>query len=208
MRVWDLPTRIVHWALAILFVLMWWSGKNGRVELHVAAGLTMIALLVFRLIWGFIGASTARFSGFLRGPGAVAAYLRGKAAPAIGHNPLGGWSVVVMLTLLLVQAGLGLFASDEDGFDSGPLSDWVSFDTAQRLLENHETLFNILLALVALHLAAIVYYLLRGDELVSPMITGRRGAVAGAEPLRQAPVWRFAVAVLLASALPLWIAYR
>lgn len=207
-RVWDLPTRLFHWALVILFLIQWWSGKAERIEIHVAAGLTLIGLLLFRLIWGLIGGSTARFVNFVRGPGTVLAYLRGRTGPAIGHNPLGGWSVILLLLLLVVQAGLGLFASDEDGFDSGPLSDWVSFESAQRLLENHETLFNILLGLVALHVAAIVYYLLRGDDLVSPMVTGTRRAVAGVRPLLPAPAWRFVLAILLAGALPLWIAYR
>ena len=95
----------------------------------------------------------------MRGPRAVLAYLRGRRGPAIGHNPLGGWSVIAMLVLLSVQAGLGLFASDEDAVDAGPLSDWVSFESAQRLLENHETLFNVLLVLIGVHILAVVYYL-------------------------------------------------
>ncbi len=207
-RVWDLPTRLFHWALVVLFAVQWWSGKAERIEIHIASGLTLIGLLIFRLIWGLIGGSTARFSSFVRGPRAVFAYLRGWSGPPIGHNPLGGWSVIVMLVLLSVQAGLGLFASDEDAVDSGPLSDWVSFESAQRLLENHQTLFNVLLMLIGVHIAAVAYYLLRGDNLISPMLSGRRVPPAGVEPLRPAPVWRFVLAVLLAAALPLWLAYR
>jgi cytochrome b len=207
-RVWDFPTRLFHWALVLLFAVQWWSGKTEKIEIHIAAGLALIGLLLFRLIWGFVGGSTARFASFVRGPRAVWAYLRGRGRPAIGHNPLGGWSVMAMLVLLLVQAGLGLFASDEDADHAGPLSDWVSFDSAQRLLENHKTLFNILLALIGLHVAAIGYYLLRGDNLVSPMLSGRRVHPDGLEPLRPAPAWRFVIAALLAAALPLWLAYR
>ena len=207
-RVWDLPTRLFHWALAVLFCVQWWSGKAERIEIHVAAGLTLIGLIIFRLIWGFVGGSTARFAAFVKGPRAVFAYLRGRAGPAIGHNPLGGWSVLAMLALLALQAGLGLFASDEDAVDAGPLSDWVSFEVAQRLLENHKTLFNVLLALIGLHVAAVAYYLLRGNDLVSPMLSGRRARPGGAEPLRAAPLWRFAAAASIAAALPLWIAYR
>ncbi|MGE0179219.1 MAG: cytochrome b/b6 domain-containing protein, partial [Sphingomonas sp.] len=92
--VWDLPTRVFHAALIVLFPILWWSGKNERVDIHIVAGLTMLGLLVFRLIWGFVGGSTARFTGFVRGPGAVLAYLRRRTGPAHGHNPLGGWSVV------------------------------------------------------------------------------------------------------------------
>lgn len=207
-RIWDWPTRIFHWALVLLFCVQWWSGKAERIEIHIASGLTLVGLIIFRLIWGFIGGSTARFASFLKGPRAILAYLRGTDPPAIGHNPLGGWSVLAMLALLAVQAGLGLFASDEDAVDAGPLSDWVSFESAQRLLENHETLFNILLGLIGVHIAAIVYYRLRGDDLVSPMLSGRRAGPADTEPLRAAPAWRFVLAALAAAALPLWLAYR
>jgi len=205
--VWDLPTRLFHGLLILLFGILWWSGKNERVDLHVMAGLTMLGLLLFRLVWGFIGGSTARFASFVRGPGAVFAYLRGRGGPAHGHNPLGGWSVVLMLILLSVQVGLGLFASDEDGFDSGPLSHLVSFESAQRLLENHETSFNILLAVIGLHVAAVLWYRVRGDDLVRPMIDGRRGNAEGLVPLRPAPAWRFILAAALAAIAPLWIAY-
>ena len=132
MRVWDRPTRVFHWALVLLFAVQWWSAKTDRIDLHVAAGLTLLGLLVFRLIWGFIGGSTARFSNFLKGPRAVAAYLKGRAAPGIGHNPLGALSVLAMLLLLAVQAGLGLFASDEDAIEGGPLSHWISYESSQR----------------------------------------------------------------------------
>ncbi|MGE0179220.1 MAG: cytochrome b/b6 domain-containing protein, partial [Sphingomonas sp.] len=155
----------------------------------------------------FVGGSTARFTGFVRGPGAVLAYLRRRTGPAHGHNPLGGWSVVLMLLLLSVQVGLGLFASDEDGFDAGPLSHLVSFESAQRLLENHETLFNILLGLIGLHVLAVLFYWLRGDNLVRPMIDGRRGAAEGLVPLRAAPARRFAIVLILAAGIPLWIGF-
>ena len=206
--VWDLPTRAFHGLLILLFALLWWSGKNERFDIHLVAGLTMLGLLVFRLIWGLIGGSTARFASFVRGPGAVIAYLRGRSAPAHGHNPLGGWSVLAMLLMLSVQVGLGLFSSDEDALHTGPLSDLVSFESAQRLLENHDTMFDILLILVGLHVAAVLYYRLRGDDLVRPMIDGRRSSAEGLRPLRPAPAWRFGVAILLAAALPLWLAYR
>ena len=191
----------------LLFGVQWWSGKTERFEIHLVAGLTLIGLLVFRLIWGLIGGSTARFAKFVRGPKRIADYLRGRAAPAIGHSPLGALSVLAMLLLLGVQAGLGLFASDEDAVHVGPLSHWVSFETAERLLENHETLFNILLGLIGLHITAVLFYRLRGDNLVSPMIGGSRAPLAGAEPLKEAAAWRFAFALVLAVAVPLWIAY-
>lgn len=207
-KVWDWPTRLFHWALVLLFGVQWWSGKAEKIDIHIAAGLALTGLIIFRLIWGVVGGSTARFSSFVRGPKTVLAYLRGKAEPMAGHNPLGGWSVTLMLGLLAVQSGLGLFSSDEDAVDAGPLSDWVSFEAAQRLHENHESLFNILLVLIGLHVAAILYYRLRGDDLVSPMLSGRSAFSAATEPLRAAPLWRLWLALLLAAALPLWIAWR
>lgn len=198
-RVWDLPTRLFHWLLVILFAVQWWSGKAERIEIHVAAGLTLLGLIVFRLLWGLFGGSTARFSHFVRGPGAVIAYLRGRRGPAIGHNPIGGWSVILILLLLAVQIGLGLFASDEDYLDTGPLAHLVSFESARALAHNHEILFNILLGLAGLHVLAVLFYLLvRRDDRVMPMLGGTRTEVAGAEPLRPAPLWRFAGAVALA----------
>ena len=136
-RIWDLPVRLTHWAIAALFAFQWWSGKTGRLDWHFLAGYTVIGLLVFRLLWGVMGSSTARFAGFVRGPVAVARYvrklfMRGDGRFHVGHNPLGGWSVVLMLALLLVQTGLGLFAIDVDGDEGGPLSARVSFDARAR----------------------------------------------------------------------------
>lgn len=198
-RVWDIPTRLFHWLLVILFAVQWWSGKAERMDVHIAAGLAMLGLIVFRLLWGLFGGSTARFGHFVRGPGAVIAYLRGRRGPAVGHNPLGGWSVVLILLLFSVQIGLGLFASDEDYLDIGPLAHLVSFESARALAGNHEILFNILLGLTGLHIAAVLFYfLVRRDNLVMPMLGGTKAEVVGVEPLRPAPLWRFMVAVALA----------
>ena len=106
----------------------------------------MLGLVLFRLFWGLLGSSTARFAGFVRGPARVLRYLRGRTRAGLGHNPLGGWSVVLMLLLLLTQVGLGLFAIDEDGLVGGPLSHLVSYETARTLAHRHETVFYVLLA--------------------------------------------------------------
>ena len=163
----------------------------------------MIGVLVFRLAWGVFGAETARFAQFVRGPGAIADYLRGRAPPRLGHNPIGALSVVAMLALILVQAGLGLFAVDIDGIESGPLSDRVSFDLGRTLAQLHDLTFNILLGLIALHLAAIAWYALRRQNLIAPMLTGHRpwpGPGIGT-----APPWRFVVAVIMAAAVAWFI---
>ena len=209
-RLWDLPVRLVHWSFVVLLGALWISAENGAIGLHKTLGLIVLALLVFRLLWGLVGSSTARFAAFLRGPAGVRAYLRGlndpHHPPVVGHNPLGGWSVVALLGLLLVQVGLGLVTQDTDGVQSGPLNHLVSYDTAELARELHELVFNVILAFVALHVAAILYYrVAKRDNLITPMITGsRRYAVAVAAP-RMAPWWRAVLCAALAAALAWWI---
>lgn len=205
-RVWDWPTRIIHWLFVLLMPALWWSATNGWIEIHMQLGLAAFALILFRLIWGLIGSSTARFSNFIKGPRAVISYLNGRAAHALGHNPLGGWSVAVMLAVLALQIALGLFATDEDGLLMGPLSLWVDGDTAEWATNLHEWLFNLILGLIALHVAAILFYALaRRRNLVTPMLTGRAAAAPGAEPMRGAPAWRLLAALLLTAGATFWL---
>jgi cytochrome b len=204
-RVWDLPTRLFHWLLVALFAFSWYSAENGLMDWHRRSGLTLLALIAFRLIWGVIGGSTARFAHFVRGPGAIFRYLRG--APAgIGHNPLGGLSVIALLALLVVQIVAGLYAVDVDSLESGPLSDAVSFETGRQAAHIHHLCFNVLLALSALHIATILFYRLRGRNLVTPMLTGRdRQADAVTTPLVPSHPIAFVLAVAAAAALAWWI---
>ena len=205
-RVWDLPTRLFHWAIVLIVPAMWGLHELDRMDLHILLGQVMLGLVLFRLIWGVIGGSTARFASFVRGPAAVLHYARGRAGAVLGHNPLGGWSVIVMLLLLAVQVGLGLFATDEDGLESGPLSHRVTYDTARILAHRHETVFYILLGFIALHVAAILYYrFVKRDDLITPMVTGTRLMSAGSETMTDAPLWRFLLAAALAAGLTLAI---
>ncbi len=207
MRVWDLPTRLVHWIVACLIPFSWWSAHSDHLPWHRLSGYTILGLLIFRLIWGFVGSPTARFHRFLRGPRAVAAYLRGRFAPVLGHNPLGGWSVAAMLTALAVQVTLGLFSVDENSLEAGPLSKFVSFDTGRAIAHAHHIGFWVLLALIGLHLTAIGVYALRGRNLVRPMITG----LAPVDPAVPSPTFaslpRAAAAAALAGGLTWLIAH-
>jgi cytochrome b len=206
-RVWDLPTRLFHWLLVIAFAFSWWSAREDHMDWHLRSGLLILALLAFRLVWGLIGGSTARFAGFLRGPRAVWAYVRGAPAKP-GHNPLGGWSVVAMLLALCVLVGSGTLAVDTDGIESGPLSYLVSFDTGRLASHVHGLFFNAALALIGLHLAAILFYrAVRGRNLVRPMITGRDpGLGVGAAELAPASLVRFILAAAVAGLFAWWIA--
>lgn len=199
-RVWDLPVRLFHGAIILLVPALWATHHWELMDLHILLGEIMLGLILFRLIWGVLGSSTARFAGFVRGPGAVLRYLRG-GERSFGHNPLGGWSVIVMLLVLVVQVGLGLFASDEDGIYAGPLSRHMpDLDSAHALAEWHETFFWVLVALIAVHVLAILWYrLVRRDDLVTPMVTGRgRPGPAGAAMV-PAPLWRLLLSVALAA---------
>jgi len=206
--VWDLPTRLFHWLLALLIGIAWWTAENGVLVWHRRAGYCVLALLLFRVLWGFAGSTTARFAHFVRGPRAVVAYLRElpRRAPraVIGHNPLGGWSVVAMLLALLTQVTLGLFAVDVDGIESGPLSYLVDFDTGRTAAQLHHVVFNALLALIGLHVIAVLFYLFyKRDNLLGAMIRGHRhlpGLEHIVSQLRFAPWWRAAACLMVSAA--------
>lgn len=209
-RLWDLPIRIVHWSFALLLPALWWTERQGSMSLHERLGYITLALLIFRLFWGFSGGSTARFRGFVKGPAAVVAYLRGLfskgAEPIVGHNPLGGWSVIVLLGLLAAQVGLGLFTQDVDGIESGPLARYVSYETADKARYFHGLVFYFLLAAVAVHLCAITFYLLvKRDNLVGPMVTGHKRMAATIVAPVFAPAWRVAVGIALAGGIAWWV---
>lgn len=175
MKVWDLPTRLFHWLVVLLIAFSWWSAETGHMGWHYRSGIAALILLIFRLLWGLIGSSTARFSNFLRSPASVLAYLRRpkESVHAPGHNPLGGYSVIGMLLALAIQVGTGLFAVDVDGIESGPLSYIVSFDQGRVASDVHHLSFTALQFLIVLHVLAIVCYRVCGRRLILPMVTGR-----------------------------------
>jgi len=209
-RLWDGPTRIFHWALVALVVFAWWSAENGRMDWHRPAGYAVVGLIVFRLIWGFVGSSSARFASFVRGPAATLAYVRTlpnrakKDQP--GHNPLGAWSVLAILAVLIVEVVTGLFAVDIDAIEAGPLSDRVDFEMGRLFAKWHHWSFWALEALVALHVAAVVFYLIyKRANLVRPMITGRQ-TFSEDPKLAFAPLWRAVLAAAVAGALAWFVA--
>ncbi len=189
---WDLPTRLFHWLLVLGVALAWLSHNQDWIEVHRWNGYAVLVLVVFRILWGFFGSVHSRFSDFLRGPGVVLRYWRGLESEPAGHNPAGGWSVMVLLSLMLVQALTGLFNSDGLLFD-GPLRYAVDSSVADQLSEIHDQLYWVILGFVGLHVAAIAWYRwVKGRNLVSPMIFGGSGGVS-------APVsnWRALFLLLL-----------
>ena len=197
--VWDLPTRLFHWSLAGLIVFAWWSAEAHHLDWHKIAGSLIAGLLVFRLWWGLFGGSTARFSDFVRGPGAILDYLRGKAkTTGAGHNPLGALSVLALLLAALTVVVSGLFTVDTDGIESGPLSSLVDFDQGRIAAEIHGYGFNILEILVVLHLLAIAWYaLVKRDALIGAMLHGKRSAGSEMAAMKPARWWALIVGLLL-----------
>lgn len=205
--IWDLPIRIVHWAIVLLIPFAWWCYQHDHMDWHRLAGYAVLALMAFRLFWGVAGSDTARFASFLKGPGAIWRYLRGGAPKAVGHNPIGGWSVMLLLTLLIVQPVLGLFAADDNGLNSGPFADWVSFERQLQAETFHMILFWTLVGVVALHVCAIAFYRLRGEPLAWAMVSGRGTLPAGVEAPKRAPLWRFAIGLAIGGAV-FWALYK
>ncbi|MVW80632.1 cytochrome b/b6 domain-containing protein [Bordetella sp. 02P26C-1] len=210
-RIWDLPTRLFHWALAVCVIGAYVSVKLGGLYMdwHVRFGLATLGLVTFRLIWGFVGPRYARFSSFVRGPAALGRYLRGQA-PVAGHTPLGALSVIAMLAIIAFQAVSGLFVSD-DILTQGPLHGRAPEALASWFASWHHRNEWIIVGLVALHLCAILWYVcVRRKRLVRPMITGDAQATdlpPGTPPSQDGlMLWlRALVVAALATALVLWI---
>jgi cytochrome b len=183
-RIWDLPTRLFHWSLVLLVAFSATTGELGEdlplkfMDWHRLSGYAILTLLLFRLVWGVIGSTHARFTNFVRGPAAALRYVqetlgRAPATRHLGHNPLGGWSVLMLMVCLAIQVSTGLFIADEDLGVEGPFAKLVSSRVSDALAEIHEVNFGLLLALIGLHLSAIAFYLVaKGENLVRPMITG------------------------------------
>ncbi|VVE48853.1 cytochrome b/b6 domain-containing protein [Pandoraea anhela] len=213
-RIWDLPTRLFHWSFVVLAVAAYLTAKTGGNAMiyHFWCGYAVLALLIFRLIWGITGPRYARFSAFVTGPRTFLRAWRdtrdgaGTEARFAGHTPLGGLSVVAMLLFFGIQVGLGLFSND-DIFNDGPLVKFVDKDTSDWLTGWHLRNQWVLIALVALHVLAIVYYrIARKKDLIKPMILGDKTLAAPVQPARDD--WRVRVGALVLIVLASALVYR
>jgi cytochrome b len=187
-RVWDLPTRLFHWTLVAGVIGLGITGTLGGSAMawHLPVAYAVLALLLFRLAWGWAGGRWSRFAAFAYAPHSVIAYLRGKGRPEhrVGHSPVGALSVFAMLGFLLLQVGSGLFSDDEIAF-SGPLAAHVSNATVGLATRYHAGIGKwTIAALVALHLAAIAFYLRRKHPLVGAMLHGDKQLAQPAQPSR------------------------
>lgn len=178
-KIWDLPTRLFHWCLVGLFATSWASAEFDYFTIHYYSGYGLLTLILFRLAWGFAGSDTAKFLGYLKSPMTVLRYMttlrERKPGQEIGHNPMGGYAVLAMVGLLSAQIATGLFAQDVDFINSGPLSNMISFELGNQAASLHHLLFDLLLIIICVHLAAVTFHEgYKREGLIKAMITGWR----------------------------------
>jgi cytochrome b len=212
-KVWDLPTRLFHWLLALMVVALFITGSMGGnlIERHMQLGYAVLVLLLFRVIWGVMGGYWSRFASFFPTPSRLTAYLKGEThlpQTHIGHNPLGAFSVFALLLILLVQVGTGLISDDEIAF-TGPLVHWVSSATTTLATNYHKNYGKfIIISLVFAHVVAIVFYaLIKEKNLIPAMLHGYQDAPASASWPSSADHLRarvLAVVVLMACVGVVW----
>ncbi|MEM7780556.1 MAG: cytochrome b/b6 domain-containing protein [Pseudomonadota bacterium] len=207
-RIWDLPVRLTHWSFALLVPAMWITADNSQWGWHIRLGHVLLALLIFRVIWGVIGTDTARFASFVKGPAAVIGYLRGRYDERgnKGHSPLAALAVLSLLGLMFAQVGMGLFAGDPFDGATGPLNPLVGVGTADMLTDTHEWFWWVLAGMIGLHITAIgVYGLARMENLIGAMIGGKgekKPEVADNSPT---PVAKALAAFALSAGIAFWI---
>jgi cytochrome b len=211
-RVWDLPTRLFHWALVLLIGFSWLSAQCNWMGRHLLSGYAILALLLFRLAWGFIGSETARFGQFLASPFAALRHLahlpRREPDHQVGHNAAGGWMVLLMLLLLAVQVGTGLFSND-DALTEGPLAGAVDKSTSDWLSHIHRVNFTLIEIALAGHvLAVLTYAVLKRHDLVRPMLTGRKRLPADLPRPRMASLWLALLVIVAAAGAVTWLVNR
>ncbi|WP_417357396.1 cytochrome b/b6 domain-containing protein [Gallaecimonas pentaromativorans] len=192
-KVWDSFIRGFHWGQLLLLIGCWWSAEAGEMVWHQWLAMTLLAFWLTRILWGFVGSASARFSHFVVSPAKAFAYgralARGQAPATAGHNPLGGWMVLVLLAVVGIQLGSGLFASDEI-FTEGPLSHLVSSETATWLTRLHHLNFDFIVWLGLAHLLAVILHCAKGERLVPAMFTGRKRGIDGPSQVRASwPAW-------------------
>ena len=211
--VWDLPLRLFHWLLVLSLAASWATAEAGFdwMQVHMYLGYWTLGLIVFRLIWGFVGPRHARFSSFVASPAGIWRYAKGLGAgtmiQTVGHNPLGGIMVIVMLVLVGFQAISGLFATDDIVW-TGPYNGAVSGATAERLTSLHHLNFNIILAAVALHIMAIAFYfLVKKQNLVGAMLHGKKLAahVPDHEAITKSEIVKAVVVIVISAGLIYWM---
>ncbi len=207
--IWDLPTRLFHWLLVLSLSAQYITAEllDNAMQWHFYVGYFTLGLIVFRILWGFVGTRYAKFRQFIRGPGAVFRYIKSLPAkqttPHAGHNPLGGWAVVVMLLLITIQATSGLFLTD-DVFLDGPYRHMVDESVQSIANTLHHTGFDFLLGIIVAHVLAILFYrYYKHQRLTMPMIHGKK--TTGDKGIPSSRLWLALVIAFISAALVYYI---
>jgi cytochrome b len=212
-KIWDLPVRFFHWSLVLLFIAAYVTNSLGTnyFKYHLWSGYAIIVLVVFRLIWGFVGTYHARFINFLRDPFSTAKYafsvLRKKDEHHLGHNPLGAVMVIILLLAILVQAVTGLFTNDEI-FNLGPLYAYVSDELSLQLTSVHRQLFYWILGAIGLHIAAVLFHVFfKRDNIIKAMFTGEKDihAATNIKPIKSSRIWLAIIIVIILALILAWV---
>lgn len=207
-KIWDWPVRLTHWSFALLLPAMYITADNSQWGWHMRLGHVLLALIIFRLIWGVIGTDTARFSSFVKGPGAVLGYLRGELPHKEhkGHTPLGALAVLALLGLTLAQVSMGLFAGDPYDGATGPLNPLVGVGTADFLTDTHEWFYYVVFAMIGLHITAVgLYGALQAQNLIGPMVGGRGDKALSVEDNTPASWGRALGALAVSAGIAFWV---
>ena len=213
MRVWDLPTRLFHWLLVLLVAVSYFSEQLKWMNVHFVSGYTILALLLFRLAWGWVGSETSRFRRFLRSPlhalEHLATFRERTPNTEVGHNAAGGWMVLLLLLLLAMQVVSGLFSPKRHGSPPGPLMKYLSEQWADVAWFIHSMNFNLLIGAVGLHVLAVVAYaVVKRHDLVRPMVTGmKRLPATTRQPRMASPALAAALAAVAGAAVWLMVAW-
>jgi cytochrome b len=212
-RVWDVPVRVFHWTLVLAIVAAFVTNRLGVAyfQYHVWCGYLVLVLILFRIVWGLVGTKHALFSNFVRGPKATVRYaakfIRGRREHYAGHNPLGAWMIVTLLGMLGIQALLGLVADDEI-FNTGPLSGYVSHEVSLRLTSIHRIMFYWIAAAIAIHiLAVLAHTFLAQENLIRAMLTGHKSAPSATsrDHIHTSRTWLAVLVTIALSAGLAWI---
>ncbi len=184
MKIWDGFIRGYHWLQLVLIGGCWWTAEEAEMGWHMTLAACLGALWITRILWGFIGSENARFTSFIKGPGAIRQYaasiLSGKPTNHTGHNPMGALMVVALLLVIGMQWVSGLFATDEI-FTEGPLVQYVSAETATTFSQLHHLIFNFIIGFVVIHVLAVIVYRIKGERLAEAMVSGKRKDMVDAD---------------------------
>jgi cytochrome b len=209
-KVWDFSIRLFHWSLVILIGFLWWSGTEGEeMDNHVLAGYSVLALISYRIIWGFLGSHHAKFVNFVRSPiktiKAIPEVISVRSdSHYVGHNPIGGWMVVLLILALMAQGITGLGTTD-DIFIDGPLVAYLDDDLISLFSSLHHQIADLLIALVILHLAAVLYHdAIKRERLIKAMVTGIKYSPHPVESSKL-PTKRFISTIALLSLIGWWL---